>query len=84
MEHYHFGLIFIFFEAVTNTGFLLGLGAGFILAEWTQSTEIKKKRVVPGHPFAYKSKHFALSTAIGIFLTACVIASQILLYSVQP
>lgn len=61
--------------------FLLGAGFAFIMAEWRQTVEIRetkdgkeeKKSVVPGHPFAHGSPHFAKSTAIGIALTSFLV-----------
>lgn len=79
-EHFHISqCLFIGFLVV---GFLLksdyalillGGSVAFFLAEWSQSKEIKGKRVIPGHPFAYKSTHFKGSTIIGIILTGIAI-----------
>ena len=83
-EHYHVGLelligaMFLSFINEILVYFLLGAGFAFIMAEWRQTVEIRetkdgkeeKKSVIPGHPFAYGSPHFAKSTAIGIALTS--------------
>lgn len=81
-EHYHVGMelliigimVSFFSEAVS---FLLGgLGFAFIMAEWRQVVEIrkteKKREVIPGHPFAYGSRHFLTSTIIGVVLSAII------------
>ncbi len=85
-EHYHIGIeliiLFILVDHFFNTSLgliLLGAGIGFLMAEWSQSKEIKGKIVVPGHPFAYKSSHFKSSSLIGILLTGAAIALYIYL-----
>lgn len=77
-EHYHVGLECWIAEAFLGTGFLTGMGMGFFLAEWTQSTEIVGKKVLPGHPFAYGSSHFRSSTWFGAAL-AVVLAGVLVL-----
>ena len=79
-EHYHVSLelviLFIILEYITNSPFsiiILGMSFGFLLGEWGQLKEIKKTKVVPGHPFAYGSTHFAKSTIIGIILVGIII-----------
>lgn len=86
-EHYHVGLELLIggvFLSLINemlVYFMLGAGFAFIMAEWRQTVEIRetkdgkeeKKDVVPGHPFAYGSTHFAKSTAIGIALTGFLV-----------
>jgi len=76
-EHYHVGLelviLFLIVDYLTqNSASLVILGAsiGFLLGEWDQLKEIKNKKVVPGHPFAYGSTHFKASSLIGGVLTA--------------
>ncbi len=76
-EHYHVGLelviLFIIVNYLTqNPASLVILGAaiGFLLGEWDQLKEIKNKKVIPGHPFAYGSTHFKTSSLIGGVLTA--------------
>ena len=52
---------------------LLGAAIGFLLGEWDQLKEIKNKKVVPGHPFAYGSTHFKSSCIIGGILVGIII-----------
>lgn len=81
-EHYHVGLELMIVAMIidlfngTVSSFLYGVGFLFIVAEWRQAIEIVQKKVIPGHPFAYGSKHFKSSSIIGIGLTG----SAILLY----
>ena len=83
-EHYHVGLELLIASYITSLFYepvswlLVGMGITFIAAEWRQVHEIKKGKVVPGHPFAYGSSHFASSTIIGVVLCA-VLAAVILL-----
>lgn len=85
-EHYHIGLeliiLYIILTAITGWSpliILMGAGIGFVLAEWSQHHEIKGKKVVPGHPFAYGSKHFKMSTIVGVFLFSIMLILTLLL-----
>jgi len=84
-EHYHVGLELIIIGIFTSiyhdafSSFLYGAGFLFMAAEWRQAIEIKGKKVIPGHPFAYESSHFKSSTVIGIVLTAFLIISYVYL-----
>lgn len=76
-EHYHVGLelviLFVIISYFTDSPvslFILGAAVGFLLGEWDQLKEIKNKKVIPGHPFAYGSTHFKASSLIGGILTA--------------
>lgn len=93
-EHYHLGLELLIFGMGLSflvelpVYFILGAGFAFIMAEWRQSVEIRtmnngidiKKKVVPGHPFAYGSIHFKQSSLIGIGLTIFLSVLLILKY----
>ncbi|MCS7118267.1 MAG: hypothetical protein NZ957_05740 [Thaumarchaeota archaeon] len=77
MEHYHWGLLSIliaFFLPMIAFDFMVGLGLSMILAEWAQTGYWKNGNWRRGHPFAYGSSHFVLSTLIGAVLLASVIA----------
>ncbi len=86
-EHFHISqFLFIGFLIV---GFLLnsdyslilfGGAIAFFLAEWSQSKEIKGKKVIPGAPFAYGSTHFKSSAIIGVILFAATAIIWITLY----
>ena len=76
-EHYHVSLelviLFVIISYFTDSPvslFILGAAVGFLLGEWDQLKEIKNKKVIPGHPFAYGSTHFKASSLIGGILTA--------------
>lgn len=78
-EHYHVALelviLFIIVDYLTQNSIslvILGAAIGFLLGEWDQLKEIKNKKVVPGHPFAYGSTHFKASSLIGGVLTAVI------------
>lgn len=76
-EHYHHGLmswILAYFTPIVFSYFLWGLGLALVLAEWGQTGEWGNGVWRRGHPFAYGSKHFPWSTAIGVVLLAVVIA----------
>lgn len=84
LEHFHIAQIlfigFLIVGFITKSDlalFLLGMGVAFFLAEWSQSKEIHHKKVIPGHPFAYKSSHFRSSAVIGIILTVIAIISYV-------
>lgn len=85
LEHYHIGLGLIITALIVNlfyqpaAWFLSGFGFFFILAEWHQSIEIAGRKVVPGKPFAYGSKHFKGSTIIGIALVAILLILSVIL-----
>ena len=79
IEHYHIGMglaiLYIIISHFSDSIFnviIIGTAIGFVLAEWSQSKEIKGVKVIPGHPFALGSSHFKLSTIIAIIL--CIIA----------
>lgn len=88
-EHYHFGIELVilyiiishFIDSVFNV-ILIGAAIGFVLAEWSQSKEIKGVRVVPGHPFAYGSSHFKQSSIIAIGLSIVAVISYLYLLSI--
>ncbi|MGI9229914.1 MAG: hypothetical protein ACR2P9_08660 [Gammaproteobacteria bacterium] len=71
LEHYHMGIILMIGAVLINlvyqpvSLFLIGMGFVFIVAEWHQSVEKSGKKIIPGKPFAYGSKHFKQSSAIG-------------------
>lgn len=86
-EHYHisfcFFIVFIIVGILTKheiSMLFFGLSVAFFIAEWTQSKEVKGKKVVPGHPFAYGSIHFKQSSVIGIILIVVAIS----LYAYLP
>ena len=85
LEHYHFGIILMIAAVIVNlvydpaAWFLVGMGFVFIMGEWHQSVEIHKGKVIPGKPFAYGSKHFKGSTAIGVGLTGFLLIISLLL-----
>ncbi len=85
LEHYHFGIILMIGAVFINliyepiSWLLIGMGFVFIIGEWHQSVQIHKKKVVPGKPFAYGSKHFKQSTAIGAGLTIFLIIISLVL-----
>ncbi len=79
-EHYHIALelilVFIVIEHYTHSSLsliLFGAAVGFLLGEWDQLKEIKNKKVIPGHPFAYGSTHFKSSSILGIILVGIII-----------
>lgn len=79
-EHYHVSLelviLFIIVSYFTNNALsavILGAAVGFLLGEWDQLKEIKNKKVIPGHPFAYGSNHFKSSCVIGGILTGIIL-----------
>lgn len=86
-EHYHVGIELLILGALLShltdhiEYFPIGMGFAFIMAEWKQTTEIRKtengktirKEVVPGHPFAYGSEHFRKSTIVGMVLTGILV-----------
>lgn len=84
-EHYHVGLELIIvatFLASFHGAFsslLLGAGFLFMAAEWRQAVEIKGTQVVAGHPFAYGSKHFKISTIFGMALLILAVISHLYL-----
>jgi len=79
-EHYHIGLELVilyiiishFSDSIFNV-ITIGAAIGFVLAEWSQSKEIKGVKVVPGHPFALGSSHFKSSTIITIGLSVTAV-----------
>lgn len=86
-EHYHvsleFVILFILVDYFTNSPFsltILGSSFGFLLGEWDQLKEIKNKKVIPGHPFAFGSTHFKSSCVIGAILTGVIIIMLSLIY----
>jgi hypothetical protein len=85
LEHYHFGLIMLIGAIVVYASnielylFLTGVGLFFLAAEWAQGIVVLNKKVVPGHRFAYQSKHFVASTAIGTVLVV-ILVSLIFIY----
>jgi len=78
LEHYHMGLALLIIGILASiyyipvSAMLIGMGLFFVVGEWHQSVEIKNKKVVPGHPFAYGSAHFKKSSVIGIILAALI------------
>ncbi len=79
-EHYHISLELLIIAILANyfinpllAYFVIGASIGFFLGEWDQLKEIKNKKVIPGHPFAYGSSHFKESTIIGIVLIVIVV-----------
>ena len=66
VEHYHFGLASLILAKHTKGAkpYLVGLGAGLIVAEATQE-----------NPFAIGKPTFGASTALGIALTAILALS---------
>lgn len=84
-EHYHVALelliLFVIISYFTNSPvslFILGAAVGFLLGEWDQLKEIKNKKVIPGHPFAYGSTHFKSSCVIGGILSGIAITLYII------
>ena len=59
--------------------FMIGMGFVFIVAEWHQTIEISGKKVVPGKPFAFGSKHFKKSSVIGLLLTGILLIISLVL-----
>jgi len=88
-EHYHIGIelviLYIIVSHFTDSVFnviLIGAAIGFVLAEWSQSKEIKGVRVVPGHPFALGSSHFKSSSIIAIILSIIAVTSYLYLLNI--
>lgn len=85
LEHYHIGIALLIGAVVTNlfyqpaSWFLGGMGLLFVFAEWHQSVEIAGKKVIPGKPFAYGSKHFKGSSIIGIILAVFLLIISLVL-----
>lgn len=83
-EHYHIGLelviLYIIIDALYAPAslFVLGAAIGFLLGEWDQLKEIKNRKVIPGHPFAYGSDHFKASCVIGGILTGIIITIHLI------
>lgn len=85
LEHYHMGIA-LFIAAVVIHSFytpmswlMAGMGFMFVFAEWHQTIEIAGKKVVPGKPFAYGSKHFKQSSIIGIILAVFLLIISLVL-----
>jgi len=83
-EHYHVGLellilsLILYHFTLSALAFIpVGAGFGFITAEWRQVVEVAGRKVQPGHPFAYGSKHFRQSTVFG-FLLLVILAVAVL------
>ncbi len=83
-EHYHVGLelliLSLFLNRFTPSApvfALAGAGFGFITAEWRQVVEVAGRKVQPGHPFAYGSKHFRQSTILGLLLLGILLTTAL-------
>jgi hypothetical protein len=76
LEHYHWGLlswILAYLTPLWLSQVLWGLGAALVLAEWAQVGEWENGEWRRGHPFAYGSNHFRVSTAIGVALAVVLV-----------
>jgi len=88
-EHYHIGIELVilyivvshFSDSIFNV-ILIGAAIGFVLAEWSQSKEIKGIKIVPGHPFALGSSHFKSSSIIAIALSIIAVISYLYLLNI--
>jgi Na+/melibiose symporter-like transporter len=81
LEHYHWGLlawIIAYLTPLWLSDVLWGLGAALVMAEWAQIGEWENGAWRRGHPFAYGSNHFKVSTAIGAALVAILIIPLLL------
>jgi Na+/melibiose symporter-like transporter len=81
LEHYHWGLlswILAYLTPLWLSQVLWGLGAALVLAEWAQVGEWENGRWRRGHPFAYGSNHFKVSTAIGAGLAIALLIPLLL------
>lgn len=82
LEHYHWGLlawIVSYLTPLIVSELLWGLGAALVIAEWAQTGKWENGRWVKGHPFAYKSRHFLKSTAIGVVLVVLLLIPLLLI-----
>ncbi len=85
IEHYHIGLGLFITGIIVNqfiqeiAWFVTGMGLLFIIAEWHQAVEISNKKVIPGKPFAWGSKHFRGSSIIGIILAIILLIFTLVL-----
>jgi hypothetical protein len=84
-EHYHVGLELVIVGMIIAlfnefaAAILYGAGLLFILAEWRQVVEIKGNKVIPGHPFAYGSSHFKISSIVGGILVVLSVITYLYL-----